>query len=204
MHSVRAATGAWDRARPTEGAYSALLTFANGAFASVTYSGYGHFDSDELVDWIGELGQPKDPGPLWRGAQGAAEPSTTSAAEAALKNARNYGGSGAAVQPAIAGRTLLHQHFGFLVVSCEKADLRPLPNGVMIYDDTQQRLEALPPPHIPRSDVIDEFYDALVHGRAPVHSGEWALATMEVCLAMLQSARDGRDIELTHQIGLPE
>ncbi len=60
VRSVRAATGAWDRTRPTEGAYSALLTFANGAFASVTYSGYGHFDSDELVGWIGEMGQPKD------------------------------------------------------------------------------------------------------------------------------------------------
>src|SRR5882762_5790708 len=33
--SVRAATGAWDTARPTEGAYSALLTFQNGAFASL-------------------------------------------------------------------------------------------------------------------------------------------------------------------------
>ena len=30
--SVRAATGAWDPARPTEGAYAALLTFAGGAF----------------------------------------------------------------------------------------------------------------------------------------------------------------------------
>ena len=43
--SVRAATGAWDAARPTEGAYAALLTFEGGAFASLTYSGYGHFDS---------------------------------------------------------------------------------------------------------------------------------------------------------------
>ena len=30
--SVRAATGAWDRARPTEGAYAALLTFAKRRF----------------------------------------------------------------------------------------------------------------------------------------------------------------------------
>ncbi|HEY0300383.1 MAG TPA: Gfo/Idh/MocA family oxidoreductase, partial [Rhizomicrobium sp.] len=37
---VRAVTGAWDRARPTEGAYAALLTFAGGAFASLTYNGY--------------------------------------------------------------------------------------------------------------------------------------------------------------------
>ena len=43
IESVRAAAGAWDKARPTESAYAALLTFANGAFASLTYSGYGNF-----------------------------------------------------------------------------------------------------------------------------------------------------------------
>src|SRR5439155_26489835 len=59
--SVRAATGAWDAARPTEGAYSALLTFDNGGFASLTYNGYGHFDSDEFSGWIGEMGQRKQP-----------------------------------------------------------------------------------------------------------------------------------------------
>ena len=59
--SVRAATGAWDAARPTEGAYSALLTFEDGAFASLTYGGYGHFDSDEFQGWIGEMGQAKTP-----------------------------------------------------------------------------------------------------------------------------------------------
>ena len=59
--SVRAATGAWDAARPTEGAYAALLTFANGAFASLTYSGYGQFDSDEWQGWVSEMGQTKSP-----------------------------------------------------------------------------------------------------------------------------------------------
>ena len=57
IESVRAAAGAWDKARPTEGAYAALLTFANGAFASLTYSGYGNFDSDEFQGWIGEMGR---------------------------------------------------------------------------------------------------------------------------------------------------
>ena len=59
--SVRAMTGAWDAARPTEGAYAALLTFAEGAFASITYNGYGNFDSDEFQGWIGEMGQKKEP-----------------------------------------------------------------------------------------------------------------------------------------------
>src|SRR5262245_50113385 len=45
---VRAATGAWDATRPMDGAYAALLTFDNDAVATLTYSGYGHFDSDEF------------------------------------------------------------------------------------------------------------------------------------------------------------
>src|SRR5947209_15853049 len=61
VRSVRAATGAWDRSRPTEGAYCAFLIFRNGAFASMVYSGYAHFDSDEFSGWIGESGQRKDP-----------------------------------------------------------------------------------------------------------------------------------------------
>ena len=60
VRSVRAHTGQWDASRPCEGAYSALLKFEDGAFASLTYSGYGHFDSDEWMDWTSELGVKKD------------------------------------------------------------------------------------------------------------------------------------------------
>src|SRR5262249_4917512 len=48
VRAVRALTAAWDPRRPTEGAYAALLTFEDGVFASLVYSGYGHFDGDEF------------------------------------------------------------------------------------------------------------------------------------------------------------
>ena len=57
--AVRASAGAWDPARPTDGAYGAHLAFADGTFATLTYSGYAHFDSDEFCDGVGELGQAK-------------------------------------------------------------------------------------------------------------------------------------------------
>ena len=66
----------------------------------------------------------------------------------------------------------------------------------MIYGDSEQRLEPLPPPQVPRVEVIDELYGAVVQGRAPLHDGEWAMATLEVCLAMLESSRQGREIAL--------
>jgi phthalate 4,5-cis-dihydrodiol dehydrogenase len=191
VRSVRAHCGAWDPARPTEGAYAALLAFEDGAFASLLYSGYGHFDSDELAGWIGELGAPKNP------AQHAATRAALASAndEAAVKMARAYGGERAS-QPA---SPVAHNHFGSVIVSCTRADLRPLPDGIMIYGDTGVRREPLPPPAVPRAEVIDELVTAVREGRPPLHGGEWATATLEVCLGILESARTGREIAMRHQ-----
>jgi phthalate 4,5-cis-dihydrodiol dehydrogenase len=193
--SVRAMTGAWDAARPTEGAYAALLTFEDGAFASLSYGGFGHFDSDEFQGWVGEMGETKQP-------HSAIPPRRFSdaAEEAAFKAARNYGGAN--WQPSSA-QDLAHQHFGPIIVSCDGADLRPLPHGVMIYQHGVARFDVLPSPGVPRVEVVDELYDVVVHHRLPLHGGAWATATLEVCLAMLQSAQEGREITLLHQVAAP-
>ena len=73
----------------------------------------------------------------------------------------------------------------------------------MIYQGGRVRHEALPPPRVPRGEVIDELYDAAIDGHAPLHDGVWAMATTEVCLAMLRSAREGRDVPLKHQVAVP-
>jgi phthalate 4,5-cis-dihydrodiol dehydrogenase len=188
--SVRAVTGVWDAGRPTEGAYAALLTFESGACATLTYSGYGHFDSDEMHGWIGEMGRKKRPGARLDNRFGSPDE------EAAFKQAANYGGANYRPQ---ASAPEAHQSFGTVIVSCERADLRPLPTGVMIYRNGQAQLDALRAPDVPRVEVIDELYGAIVHGVAPRHDGRWAMATLEVCLAMLSSSRGSREIELTHQ-----
>ena len=190
---VRAITGAWDPERPTEGAYAVLLWFANGAFASLTYSGYGHFDSDEWSGWTGEMGHAKNPadhGAARKRLQQIGSPEQ----EARLKNEGTYGGP--AYQPPAAASAAWYQHFGPVVVSCEHADLRPLPDGVCVYGHEKKWQEPLPQPAVPRAEVIDELHAALRDGAAPLHDGPWARATLQVCLAMLESARDGRDVEL--------
>jgi phthalate 4,5-cis-dihydrodiol dehydrogenase len=203
VRSVRAQTGAWDPARPTEGAYAALLVFDEGSYASLAYSGYGHFDGNELCGGVGELGALKtdhDYGAARRNLRRAADCDE----ELALKNARNYGGgdySEAGTSPDSAPPS--HQHFGLVVVCCERGDLRPMPDGVMIYGDGERHLDPLPKPRVPRVEVIDELYTAVVSGRTPLHGGRWAMATLEVCLAMLRSAREQRDVVLGHQVGLP-
>ncbi len=198
VSTVMAHTGAWDAQRPTEGAYSALLGFSQGAFASLTYSGYGHFDSDQWMDSIGELGQAKDAS--LHGAARQRLMSTHNASEEAnLKAARNYGAaqwSGSKALP----RGVRHQHFGPLIVSCDGADLRPTAQGVWIDGDVDVSFQALPSPALPRQEVIDEFYNAIVHDRPVLHSGAWARATSAVSLALLASAQSGHVQQPSHQV----
>jgi phthalate 4,5-cis-dihydrodiol dehydrogenase len=189
---VRAHTGAWDGARPTEGAYAALVDFEDGCFASLTYSGYAHFDTDALSDWIGETGHRRDPA-----AHGAARRAlaASSAPEAALRQARGYGRAGAEAPSPGA-----HEHFGFVLACCERADLRLLPDRIEIFGDAVRSTMQLPPPRPPRREVWDAFHTAITTGTMPTQTGAWGLATMELCLAILQSAREGREITLAHQV----
>jgi phthalate 4,5-cis-dihydrodiol dehydrogenase len=196
LASVRAMTGSWEPQRPTEGAYSALLAFAGGAFATITYSGYGRYDSDELCENVGELGHSKDPADYGR-ARRALALALATRSEAEAKSARNYGGSAYGEPPV---EPPWHEHFGFVVVSCERADLRPTPKGVWIFEDEGKRFEPLARPAVPRAEVIDELCDAIDSGRDGLHRGEWGRATLEACLAILRSAREGRDIPLDRQV----
>jgi phthalate 4,5-cis-dihydrodiol dehydrogenase len=198
LRSIRASGVRLDPARPTEGAYNALLNFENGVTATLTYSGMAHFDTDEFCGWTGELGQVRDPNE-YGVARAALAKLASPEEEAAFKNTRAYGLAKAAdAAPA------RHNHFGLLIASCTHADLRPLPDGVMIYADAERRLAALPAPDVPRAEVMAELHDAIRLGAAPLHSGEWGMATLEACLALLESARSGQEIGLHHQVGLPE
>jgi phthalate 4,5-cis-dihydrodiol dehydrogenase len=195
---VRAFAGNWDPARRTEGAYSAQIKFGDGSFASLTYSGYAHFDTDELMGWWGELGHKRDGEASYGSARAALRDAATAAAEIELKNRRAYGASG---RDAFLSETAVaHNHFGLVIASCERADLRPTPHAVIVYGDEARHVEELPPPAIARAEVVDEFYEAVVGGRPPLHSGEWGLATLEICLAILESAKSGREIRLMHQV----
>ncbi len=129
-----------------------MLTFESGAFASLTYSGFAHFDSDELTNWVGEGGQSKKP----ENYGGARRKLAQVNDEQDFKAASIYGGKDFNEPRASATLAPQHPHFGFLVASCDRADLRPLPNGVMIYGNERAQLDPLAPPAVPRGEVIDE------------------------------------------------
>ncbi|MCF7702073.1 Gfo/Idh/MocA family oxidoreductase [Loktanella sp. M215] len=191
---VVAMTGNWDPHRPTEGAYSALLSFIGGAFATITYSGYAHFDSDIWMDGIGELGAPKkatDYGKARSALQGLDAHS-----EAKLKTTRTFG------QGALPTAATQHEHFGPVIALCDRADLRLTPSGVEVFGDQERKFFAAPAERGPRREVIDAVYDAVRHGNVPTQTGAWGRASLEVCHAILKSAESGNPVALSRQCGL--
>ncbi|MBL4756323.1 MAG: Gfo/Idh/MocA family oxidoreductase [Rhizobiales bacterium] len=192
---VMAMTGNWDPDRPTEGAYSMLLNFENGVFASLTYSGYAHYDSDEAMNWVGELGHDKDP-ELYGVARKALETVMSPEAEAAQKQTRTFG-SAQELAPAAH-----HEHFGPITIFCDHGDIRLTPDGIWIYGNKERRFITAPEMASPRTTVIDALYNALRTNTPPVQTGKWGLASLEVCHAILASAESGNPVQLTRQIDI--
>ena len=190
--SVTASTGAWDPQRPTEGAYAALINFAGGGFANLVYSGYAHFDSDMWQDWIGELGDPKNPD-LHGGARRALSRVSTPEDEARLKSGRTYGAM-EAPPPAP-----YSEHFGPIIVSCDRADLRITPKGLDISGDFERRFHPAPPDPAPRAPTLRALYEAIRLGRKPAQADGWGRASLEICHAILQSAASGDRVRLAQQ-----
>ena len=190
---IRAAVGNWDPARPTEGAYTATLWFENGAVATLVYNGYAHFDSVEWTGWTGEMGQPKNPDD-YGGARRKLSVVRSFDEEARLKAAGTYGGQTYMAPSRDTAPDRQHQHFGPLIVSCERGDLRPLPDSIVVYGDERRERLPLDRPSIPRVEVIDELIAAMHGNQPPLHDGEWARGTLEICLAMLRSSQEQRDV----------
>jgi phthalate 4,5-cis-dihydrodiol dehydrogenase len=210
VRSVRGMTGVWDAERPTEGSYTAYLEFVDGTPATIVYNGYAHFDTAELHYWLGERGlaRPPDTHARTLAEYRARHAEAAGQREAADRDARRYGGSPAPAEaparPAAAesaappGR---HQYFfGLVLVSCQKGDLRQSPDGLYLYGEEGKREIAVPLEQTGNERMAEELYQAIAHDRPPTHDGRWGRATMEVCLALLQSARERREVYLSHQV----
>ena len=195
VRSVRANVGILDPARPTEGNCLAFLEFEDGAAASLLYSAYDFFDSDELHGWIAEGGNVKPP---TQHGQSRRALSTGVVPEAERQRDLGYGGRLLPVeQPHL-------PHFGLLFVSCERGDLRLSPDGLSLYGPDGRREIAVPRGvgRPGQGDALDALWGALREGRRDGHDARWGKATLEVVLAMLRSARERREIALSCQVAL--
>ena len=196
VKSVRSQVGVLDPTRPTEANCAAFLEFTDGVPATLVYSGYDFFDTDELHFWISERGSVKQPG---HGASRRALRERKSEEAGLRTKLAGYGSPDDGEPP--------HQpHFGLTVATCAGGDLRASADGVFVYDETGKREIALPGggKYSGRHNVIDDLCAAIATGRAPVHDGRWGKATVEVALAIQQSARERREITLAHQVAVRE
>lgn len=203
LRSVRAMTGIWDLSRPAEGAFVACLEFMDGVPATIVYSGYDHFDTDEFHWWIGTYGQPKEPNHHGQARKALRKLASSPEDEAALKASYGYGGTRRREGLTPDGEAPQHHiHWGVTIVSFEKGDVRQSLDGILIYGDDGKEELPVPKGRGVRGSVIDEFYDAVVYDRPLLRDGRWEKATLEVCLAILESARERREVLLKHQVPL--
>lgn len=191
--SVRATTGTWDPLRLTEGSYSAFIEFEDGACATAVYSGYDRFHTTEITG-VNERGEQ-----VSEATNGSAvrtlEEARTAGREFALKQSQGFGGA----RRESASESRHQAHFGLTVVSCEQGDIRQSADGLIVYGKEHREI-SLPAGVVGRDLMVQELYDAVFCGTPPLHNGRWAKATLEVSLAVLTSARERREVFLSHQV----
>jgi len=215
VRSVRAMAGNWDSSRPGEGSYTCYLEFEEGVPATLVFNGYGFFDTAELFWWIGEGGQPRYPGQNSGARKNYKGLGTLSATEREklleeMKERMRFGSIGLAERPNMpegwekggyrSGPQVKHQQFfGLTLVSCEKGDLRQSPDGIYIYGDEKREVPIDEMDH-GRKAEISEVYEAVANDKPTLHDGRWGKATVEVCLAILESTSTRREVFLSHQV----
>lgn len=196
VRTVRGTMTVLDPRRPTEGGYMAYVEFESGAAASLVYSGYDFFDSDEFHFWIGELGNQR------RADEHASARTALGMSEQTQGVARKRKRTWKEVKDACSATTAVaHPHCGVTIISCERGDIRFSPRGLLIYsaNGVEELDVPLSPAYPDKSGVVDEVVDAVLNGVSPVHDGRWGRATMEVCLALQQAANAGREVRLERE-----
>ncbi|MBN9108350.1 MAG: Gfo/Idh/MocA family oxidoreductase [Pseudonocardia sp.] len=157
--------------------FSAQIIFGGGTSASAYYSGNGGFDS-RLSSWgVGETGTV-DISPSWP-----------------LTDHFVLPGSGAPPNPA--------PMFGRTVATFERGGAQTTPRGLLVLDaDGVSEIDVTAEPS-GWAAVLDQLDRALTGEPSIAYSGEWGVATLELCLAVRRSAVTGGPVVLRHQVGLP-
>ena len=145
---------------------------------------------------MGEQGQPADLSQYARARQALRAVGSGDAEVDLKRSASQYGGA----RSRSLGEVAPHPPFyGLTVASCDKGDIRQSADGLTLYGEAAKREIPLSTDETGHDAVVRELYDAVVHDRPPVHSGRWGKANLEVCLAVLESARERKEVYLSHQ-----
>ena len=188
------------------GGYSCMLQFEGGVPATLIYDGRSLFDTAELFWWVSEGGLDRDPDlnrkrrHAYREKAALGRDGMAQALERAKEEGR-YGAGGSAASQESAPPP--HQpFFGLTVVSCDQGTMRQSRDGVIVYGDGGPREIPLAQELRGRAAELAELYQGIVEDRPVFHDGCWAMATLEVCLAIIQSSESGKEITLSRQVAV--
>ena len=204
VRSVRASTSIVDPQRPIDGSYTAFLDFEDGHVGTMTYDGYGHFNSAELTFGYTLQGFPYDPA-LHVNTRKRIKELGGVEAEEVVKEASRYGGSANRSIEQKVSAERRQAFFGLTIVSCERGDIRQTPTGVVIHgDEGDEHIEVNGGEGYNRryGEVeVDEMYAAIQEDRpVRVHDHYWGKATLEVVLGILQSSEERREVQMLYQV----
>ena len=201
IRCLRATVGRFTPVFDIEGNYSAFLEFEEGATGLVGFNGYGHFDIAELTWNIGEGGglhsekvlygprvQPK--GPVSADERYANPMYSIESMEERLRG----GGQ----------RSNRQDFFGLTIVSCEKADIRQSADGLYVYTANGREEVPVPPDkNIRGASELDVLRANLERNEPIFPDAYWGRASLEGCIAMIQSSKERREIQLHYQAPSP-
>lgn len=204
VHSVRAKTNIVDPARPIDGSFTAFLDFEEGHTATITYDGYGHFNSAELTYGYTLQGFSMDPDLHIKSRRRIAGFANANIEEA-YKDSTRYGGSLDRPVDYPVSPDRRHAFFGFTLVSCEHGDMRQTPTGLVIYgDDAVEEIEVPAGEGYNRrycSIEVDEMCRALREDTpVRIHDAHWGKATQEVVLGIISSSDLRFEVLMQHQV----
>jgi len=177
--------------------YSAFFEFESGVTALATFNGYGNFDTMELTWNRGEGGgvrpddQMETTRPRSTGPMPIEEFYDLPENDLDRMLARGHG-TGSNVTQA--------NFFGFMVVSCERGDMRQHPEGLYLY--TERGRELVPVPAAPGAEVR-EMVAAITERRPTFPDHNWGRASLECCIGMIESSRQRKELEFEYQSPSP-
>jgi phthalate 4,5-cis-dihydrodiol dehydrogenase len=205
LRSVRAQVGQWLPERPIPGFYSAFMEFEDGTPATISHNGYGYFLGAELVPW----GEDRQRYTAAERASIRQQLRAGTRAETAEKQALRIGGEDAQRlfrrdEP----EAWVPEDMGLAIASLDRADIRQSAFGIYVHSDAgKQDIDVRAEREMgvsQRRAELEELYDAVVLGKPLWHDGRWGMATLEVCLALMESSRERKEIMLRYQVPVPD
>jgi phthalate 4,5-cis-dihydrodiol dehydrogenase len=189
--------------RPSAGYFTAFLEFEDGTPATLMYNGYGYLFGWEFTAW-GETAVRQTAGEDTYGFRRQLRAGTID--EFAEKEASRYGG---AVEGEVDFRTRRPRSEGWvpgddglIIATCDYGSVRQSAGGLYVYDDEGRHEEPLPRGMTSRTNEIKELKDAMA-GHPVFRDGRWGKATLEVVLAIRESAQTKRELSMQHQVAVP-